>query len=112
MNALISPKFSGPSQGFRSGSKALPSPSHVSSGVDEHALFLTDLDFFEQEIQRFVETLEEPLMSKRQRQGIMNSDPIEELSEVYSEVQVMEQDFMKTIEICQHLLKNGRDLFN
>jgi hypothetical protein len=30
----------------------------------------------------------------------MNEDPMEELTEVYSEVQVIETDFKKTLGIC------------
>jgi hypothetical protein len=41
----------------------------------------------------------------------MNEDPLEELGEVYSEVQTLEQDFMKTIGICTHLLKSGKDFY-
>ena len=36
---------------------------------------------------------------------------MEELTEVYAEVQVIEQDFKKTLGICQHLLTHSRELF-
>ena len=43
-------------------------------------------------------------MTKRSMMGEMNPDPIEELGEVYSDVQVIEADFKKTLGICEHLL--------
>jgi len=48
---------------------------------------MTDLDFFEQEIIRQEIQIQDTLMNKRSAQGLMNEDPMEELSEVYSEVQ-------------------------
>ena len=50
-------------------------------------------------------------MDKRNMAGLMSSDPIEELGEVYNEVQEIEQNFKKALGICQHLLKNCRDMF-
>ena len=61
-----------------------------SSIDDDSSLLLTDLEFFEQEITRYSESLQETLMNKRSAQGVMNDDPMEELSNVYSEVQIIE----------------------
>ena len=41
----------------------------------------------------------------------MNPDPIEELSEVYSEVQQIENEFAKTLGVAKHLLAQSRSLF-
>ena len=57
---------------------------------DDSSLLLTDLDFFEQEMSRYSESLQETLMNKRSAMGVMNDDPMEELSDVYSEVQIIE----------------------
>ena len=42
----------------------------------------------------------------------MNPDPIEELSEVYSEVQQIENEFAKTLGVAKHLLAQSRTLFD
>jgi hypothetical protein len=73
---------------------------------------LTDLDFFEQEILRFNESVAETLMKKRSDAGLMNDDPMDELTEIYSEVGIIENDFKKALGICRHLLGHSRDLFN
>lgn len=70
-----------------------PSPGGLSGGVtglDQATLLLTDLDFFEQELVQHQDSIQETLVNKRLAQGLMNEDPMEELSEVYSEVQVIE----------------------
>ena len=41
---------------------------------------------------------------------MMNPDPLEELAEVYADVQVMEQDFKKTLGVCGHLLGHSKKL--
>jgi hypothetical protein len=41
----------------------------------------------------------------------MVDDPLEELSEVYAEVHLMEEDFKKTIDMCSHLLRNSKEMF-
>ena len=79
--------------------------------ADQATLLITDLDFFEQELAGYQESVAETLMNKRSESGLMNSDPIEELGEVYSEVQVIERDFKKTLGICQHLLGQSRSMF-
>ena len=92
----------------------IPSPSALSGGVagfDQATLLLTDLDFFEQELIQHQNSIAETLADKRLAQGLMNEDPMEELTEVYSEVQVIESDFKKTLGICQHLLMHSRELF-
>lgn len=92
----------------------IPSPSALSGGVhgfDQATLLLTDLDFFEQELIQHQNSIAETLADKRLAQGLMNEDPMEELTEVYSEVQVIETDFKKTLGICQHLLTHSRELF-
>jgi hypothetical protein len=53
-------------------------------------LLLTDLDFFEGELVQHQDSIAETLVNKRLAHGLMNEDPMEELSEVYSEVQVIE----------------------
>jgi hypothetical protein len=71
----------------------IPSPSALSGGVagfDQATLLLTDLDFFEQELVQHQNGIAETLADKRLAQGLMNEDPMEELTEVYSEVQVIE----------------------
>ena len=84
----------------------------MSSITDQDkSVFLTDLDFFEQEITRYSETLKDSLMNKRLALG-PNDDPLEELSSVYSEVQTIEQDFKKAITIFEHLLGQSRDLYS
>ena len=61
----------------------------------------TDFDFFEAEIQRFQEYLNEgSLMERRIENGDCKKDPLEELVEVNTEVEVIETDFQKAIEIC------------
>ena len=42
----------------------------------------------------------------------MNPDPIEELSEVYSEVQQIENEFGKALGVAKHLLAQSRSLFS
>ena len=42
----------------------------------------------------------------------MLEEPLDELTEVYAEVQELEADFKKTLGMCQHLLSHSRDLFN
>ena len=71
---------------------------------------MTDFDFFEEELNRYEESLAESLMEKRC--GMMNGDPMEELSEVYSEVSNMESDFKKALGIFNHLLGRSRGLFH
>jgi hypothetical protein len=62
----------------------------MSSVTDQDkSVFLTDLDFFEQEISRYSELLKDSLMNKRLAVG-PNDDPLEELSSVYIEVQTIE----------------------
>ena len=38
-------------------------------------------------------------MNRRSEHGLMKEDPMEELSEVYSEVQIIESDFKKAINV-------------
>lgn len=42
----------------------------------------------------------------------MLEEPLDELTEVYAEVQELEADFKKTLGMCQHLLSHSRELFN
>ena len=72
---------------------------------------MTDLDFMEQELNQFQQSIQESLMTKRMNQGNMNNDPMEELTEVYSEVQIIEQDFKKALGISLHLMSHSRELF-
>jgi uncharacterized protein (DUF3084 family) len=72
---------------------------------------LTDLDFFEQEIEKYKEALEVPMVEKRMQEERMRENPMEELQEVYIDVQTLETDFKKTIDIIEHLIKHYRDLF-
>ena len=83
----------------------------MSSVTDQDkSVFLTDLDFFEQEISRYSELLKDSLMNKRLAVG-PNDDPLEELSSVYIEVQTIEQDFKKAITIFEHMLTQSRDIY-
>jgi len=50
-------------------------------------------------------------MDKRLSSGNMNPDPMEELTEVYSEVQIIEQDFKKALGLSNHLIMHSRELF-
>ena len=43
--------------------------------------------------------------------GVISDDPEEELVEVYSEIEVIEQDFNKALGICQHMLGHSKELF-
>ena len=79
--------------------------------MNQGALLLTDLDFMEQELNQFQTSIQESLMTKRMNQGNMNNDPMEELTEVYSEVQIIEQDFKKALSMSNHLLTHSRELF-
>ena len=54
----------------------------------------TDFDFFESEIYRFQEYLNEgSLMERRIENGDCKKDPLEELMEVNNDVKVIESDF-------------------
>lgn len=86
-------------------------PSPVSNDYQDEPLMLTDLDFFEQELMRYQESLKTAVVDKRAQQGLMLDDPDEELAEVYGEVQTMEADFKKAVDICKHLLGHSRELF-
>ena len=81
-----------------------------SGEFQEATLLMTDFDFFEEELNRYQESLTESLMERRC--GMMNGDPMEELSEVYSEVAIMESDFKKALGIFNHLLGHSRGLFH
>ena len=72
---------------------------------------LTDLEFFEQEVERYLGSIQETLLNKRKVAGVISDDPEEELAEVYSEVEVIEQDFKKALDICQHMLGHSKELF-
>ena len=50
-------------------------------------------------------------MNKRLENNVVKKDPLDELGEVYVEVQIIEQDFQKALEMCQALIKNGREHF-
>jgi hypothetical protein len=50
-------------------------------------------------------------MTRRMNQGNMNDDPMEELTEVYSEVQIIEEDFKKALGMSNHLLSHSREFF-
>lgn len=75
-------------------------------------LLLTDLDFFDQETDRYQEAIAETLMEKRSQAGVMNENPMEELSDVYAEIQIIEGDFKKALGMCKHLIGHSRSLFN
>jgi len=70
---------------------------------------LTDLDFFDQEMARYSESLQETLMNKKSLAG---NDLMEELVNVYSEMQVMGQDFKKAINIFSLLMEHSRELYD
>ena len=72
---------------------------------------LTDLDFFEQELMRYQDSLATAVVDRRAQQGLMLDDPDEELAEVYGEIQTIEADFKKAVDICKHLLGHSRELF-
>ena len=42
----------------------------------------------------------------------MNDDPMEELKEIYSEVQIIEADFKKALGISLHMLGHSKELFH
>ena len=60
---------------------------------------------------KYEESVDETLMAKRSKAGVMREDPMEELGEIYSEVQIIEQDFKKALGITKHLLGHSRQLF-
>jgi len=45
------------------------------------------------------------------RADITKADPYEEMAEVFVEVQLMEGEFKKTLEMCQAMIKHARDQF-
>lgn len=51
-------------------------------------------------------------MNKRTEAGLMNDDPMEELKEIYSEVQIIEADFKKALGISLHMLGHSKELFH
>ena len=88
------------------------SPNNNNHCYQDAPLMLTDLDFFEQEVIRYQYSIEETLLNKRKNAGIISDDPEEELAEVYSEIEVIEQDFSKALGICQHMLSHSKELFS
>lgn len=58
----------------------------------------SDFFYFDSMIQKYQEDLSLSLMEKRQ--DCLNSDPLEELKEVYEEVKDMESNFKKMLDVC------------
>lgn len=77
----------------------------------DQPLMLTDLDFFEQEMQKYQEVVRVPLMERRVENEQMKENPMEELQDVYVEVAQMETSFGKVINIAEHLIRHYRELF-
>ena len=48
-------------------------------------------------------------MEKRRSRNAIKQDPIEEVGEVYVEVQLLENDFRKCLDMCEAMIKNSRD---
>ena len=85
MNAQMTPI------GVRPSPMAMGNPQHslispTGVGNEQTTLLLSDLDFFQQELAGYKQSIAETLMTKRSMMGEMNPDPIEELGEVYSDV--------------------------
>lgn len=51
------------------------------------------------------------MIEKRMQEERMRENPMEELQEVYIDVTSLENDFKKTIDILDHLIKHYRELF-
>ena len=71
-------------------------------------MFESDFYYFETMVQKFTEELSHPLMQRRL--NVHKSDPLEELSEVYSEVKELEHNFKKVLDVCskfQSILKSS-----
>ena len=69
-----------------------------------------DIDFFEDEVERFkVQLLQGTILDRRAQSNALKEDPLEELGDMYSDVQVVEADFKRTLEICTALIKNTRE---
>lgn len=76
-----------------------PTSGNVSqSQLSKQQMFESDLYFLEGMMQKFSQDLQEPLMQRRM--ALHMEDPLEELSEVYSEVKEMENNFKKVLEVC------------
>lgn len=75
-------------------------------------LMQDDIDFFESEVLRYQEQMQEgTLMQKRKDRNAIKSEPLEELGEVYVEVQILENDFKKCLDMCEAMIKNSRDQY-
>ena len=72
----------------------------------------TDFDFFEVELARYRNNLNESLMQKRADQDAEHGGNKDELiAEIYFDVQQIETDFKKSLGIVQHVMDHSRDLF-
>ena len=60
------------------------------------------MDYFDAELKRFKEMIEVPLMTRRLESH--KEDPMEELMEVYADVDEQEQNFAKCINIASKYL--------
>ena len=80
--------------------------SHGNGPIYEN-LMPTDIDFFESEVKAYMNNLEISLANKRAE--ITKTDPYEEMAEVFVEVQLMETEFKKTLDMCQALVKYSRE---
>ena len=73
-----------PSRNFKSRS----SSCHVMQSNDQNDYEQTEIDFFGTELSRIKETIEQSLMTRRLNK--LNEDPLEEIKEIYADVQIME----------------------
>ena len=69
-----------------------------------------DLTYFESLVNKYDEDLSVPLKIKLQ--SIQNDDAIIELQEVYGEVERLEQNFKKALEVCNFMLEKNKDLYS
>ena len=83
----------------------------MSNGTDIFQnLMATDIDFFESELVRFKEQLQEgSIIDRRAKENNIKEDPYEELSEVIIDAQHMENEFLKTLDMSMAMVKHARE---
>ena len=75
-------------------------------------MMVTDFDFFEVQIARYKESLQQSLMDKRADQDADTPNKEELVCEIYYDVSQLETDFKKALEITNVMVKHSRDLFD
>lgn len=58
----------------------------------------SDFYFFEQQIAEYARQIEQPWVARTSM--VQRNDPVEELSEMYSEMGELEKKFKRVLEIC------------